>query len=146
IHVATVDHGLRPGSDREAAWVAARASELGLPHRVLPWVGPKPRTGRQDAARRARYALLAEHAGRLPPPVAIVVAHHLDDQAETLLMRLGRGSGLDGLAGMKPVRPHAGDDEYPRLPDGADIRIVRPFLAITKARLVATLRDRGLDW
>ena len=107
VHVATVDHGLRRGSADEAKWVALQAAAMGFPHHTLTWEGDKPATGRQAAAREARYGLLAGLIGHLslPTPAAIAVAHHRDDQAETVLMRLARGSGVDGLAGMLPSRP-----------------------------------------
>jgi tRNA(Ile)-lysidine synthase len=134
--VATVDHGLRSGSADEARWVGQQASRLGLAHTTLKWEGAKPATGKQVAARNARYALLVGLAASLPPPAAIVLAHHLDDQAETFLMRLARGSGVDGLSAMLPVRDLG--------PSG--IVAVRPFLEIEKARLVATLQAHGMGW
>ena len=139
IVVATVDHGLRPGSAAESRWVAEQAKAAGFEHRMLPWAGPKPSSGIQDAARVARYGLLASLVDResLPRPVGILLGHHLDDQAETFLMRLGRGSGLDGLAGMAEVRS---------LPNCYGIELVRPFLAIAKSRLVATLQAHGIAW
>lgn len=139
IIVATVDHGLRPHSQDEAAWVAGEARGLGLAHEVLTWRGTKPATGVQDAARSARYRLLSElgwrHGGA--GPVAIVAAHTEDDQAETFLMRLARGSGLDGLTGMSESRI---------LHPGASCRLVRPLLRISGGRLRATLQARGLAW
>jgi tRNA(Ile)-lysidine synthase len=136
IIVATVDHGLRPESAEEADWVREQAGRLGLAHETLRWEGPKPATGRQEAAREARYRLLEDLAARLPPPIAIVLAHHLDDQAETFLMRLARGSGVDGLSAMQPVR---------RLGTHG-IAVVRPFLDVAPLRLRATLLERGLAW
>ncbi len=138
VHVATVDHGLRPGSTDEAKWVAQQAAAMGFTHHVLTWEGDKPATGRQAAAREARYGLLAgliDHLS-LPTPAAIAVAHHRDDQAETVLMRLARGSGLDGLAGMLPSRPLT----------AVDCHLVRPFLDVDKVILLATLRARGIAW
>ena len=154
VHVATVDHRLRAGSADEAAWVACQATAMGFKHHALVWAGAKPATGRQQAARDARYRLLADLVASLSPaaldgqPVGIALAHHLDDQAETFIMRLQRGSGVDGLAGMKPMRGHAGS---PRFEDGRpglgpEIRIVRPFLAIAKSRLLATLQARNIPW
>src|SRR5690606_34220909 len=107
ILVITVDHGLRRESADEAAWVGREAQRLGLAHVVLRWTGVKPRTGIQEAARAARYDLICEHVGResLPEPRQVLLAHHLDDQAETVLMRLARGSGVDGLSGMREVEP-----------------------------------------
>jgi len=138
--VATVDHGLRPDSAREAAWVARQARRLGLRHETLRWSGAKPASGIQEAARRARYRMLAETCLLLAGggPSAVVTAHQQDDQVETFLMRLARGSGLDGLSGMPPVRGLAGRGSGPAL--------VRPLLAVPKARLTATLVERGLEW
>ena len=143
LSVATVDHGLRVDTAVEARWVAARAASLGLQHVTLTWHGEKPVTGVQDAARTARYRLLAGHARMLAcgqptaGPSVVAVAHHLDDQAETIMMRLARGSGLDGLAAM-PARRAIGR--------GESVDIVRPLLALPKARLVATLTSAGLAW
>ena len=135
--VATVDHGLRPESAAEAAAVGAAAVALGLAHETLAWSGDKPQTGVQAAARSARYALLRACAGRqVRQPAHILTAHTADDQAETLLMRLARGSGVDGLAAMRPERV---------LP-GSQIRHVRPLLDVPKVRLIATLRARGIGW
>jgi tRNA(Ile)-lysidine synthase len=134
--VATVDHGLRAGSAEEALWVASEAQRVGLGHTILRWEGPKPVTGKQAAAREARYRLLEGLAAGLPAPAAIVLAHHLDDQAETFLMRLARGSGVDGLSGMLPVRKIS----------RSGVLAVRPFLEIEKSRLVATLETRGIGW
>ncbi len=137
--VATVDHGLRDGSRDEAEWVAGQARACGLAHEILTWQGAKPATGVQDAARSARYRLLAElgwrHGGA--GPVAIVTAHTEDDQAETFLMRLARGSGLDGLTGMSESRI---------LHPGASCRLLRPLLRVSGSRLKATLQARGLKW
>lgn len=136
VDVATVDHGLRADSAQDADWVAARAKALGFAHTTLVWAGDKPATGIQERAREARYALLVAHAsGR--GPAAVVTAHTSDDQAETLLMRLARGSGLDGLAGMAPSRP--------LLPDGS-VHLVRPLLGLSKSALAATLTQRGGTW
>src|SRR5262249_54422743 len=90
--VATVDHGLRTGSRAEAKAVGAVARRLGLAHEILAWRGTKPKAGIEAAARSARYRLLADLAQRLGAE-AIATAHTLDDQAETVLMRLAAGSG-----------------------------------------------------
>ena len=95
--VLTVDHRLRPQSAREAQAVARRAQELGFRHATLVWEEEKPASGLQAAARGARYRLLADYAGR-HGITCLLTGHTADDQAETLLMRLTRGSGLDGLA------------------------------------------------
>ena len=131
--VFTVDHGLRPESGGEAVQVARLAEKLGLCHETLSWTGDKPKANLQAAAREARYRLLIDRAV-LSGLTAIVVAHHLEDQAETVLMRLARGSGVDGLAAMAQERPIGG------------VRLLRPFLDIPKARLVATLQAAGVGW
>ena len=136
VEVATVDHGLRSESAREADWVAGQAKVLGFRHTTLVWAGDKPGSGVQARAREARYALLVAHA-RDGVPAAVVTAHTADDQAETMLMRLGRGSGLDGLAGMASVRA--------LLPDGS-VQLVRPLLGVSKATLSRSLSDRGETW
>jgi tRNA(Ile)-lysidine synthase len=101
LRVATVDHGLRPGSGEEARAVAAFAEALGLRHDTLVWEGAKPRTRIQERAREVRYELLCALAERIGAD-CIATAHHADDQAETILFRLTRGSGVPGLAGMAP--------------------------------------------
>jgi tRNA(Ile)-lysidine synthase len=133
----TVDHGLRPESAAEAAAVGRLLKAAGIAHQVLPWQGAglvkKPGSSRQAAARAARYGLLlaaCEAAGIFH----LALAHHLEDQAETFLLRLGRGSGLDGLAAMAPVSETSG------------LRLLRPLLALPKVRLVATLEARHLAW
>ncbi len=131
LHVATVDHGLREASLHEAALVGAAATRLGLPHAVLPWLGPKPRTRIQERARSARYALLAEHA-RAIGSRHVLTAHHADDQAETVLFRLGRGSGPGGLAGMR---------RESRLEPG--LALVRPLLGCRKDDLLAVCKAAG---
>ncbi len=123
----TVDHGLRPEAGAEAYGVKRLARSLDLPHRTLRWTGPKPRTGLPAAARAARYRLLAQ-AARASGATHILTAHTRDDQAETLLMRMLRGSGIAGLAAM------ARESER----DG--LVLARPFLDISKSQLIATLR------
>ena len=128
----TIDHGLRAEARREAAMVKRLARSLGVSHRTLRWRGRKPRTGLQEAARYARYELLAQAASRAGF-AHILTAHTLDDQAETVLFRLARGSGIFGLTGMAHAAP---------LPlDGVrEIFLVRPLLHVAKARLIATLK------
>jgi tRNA(Ile)-lysidine synthase len=132
----TIDHGLRAEAAREALAVKRLARRLGVTHRILRWRGKKPKTGLQEAARAARYRLLGQAAADAGH-AHILTGHTLDDQAETVLFRLARGSGLVGLAGMANASP---------LPIGAD-RIgflLRPLLRIPKARLLATLRAAGI--
>jgi tRNA(Ile)-lysidine synthase len=128
----TIDHGLRAEAKAEAAAVKRLARQLNVPHRILRWRGLKPTSGLQEAARAARYGLLAQAAARAGL-AHVLTAHTLDDQAETVLFRLARGSGLAGLAGMAPVSliPGAHDDR---------IFLLRPLLAVPKSRLIATLR------
>jgi tRNA(Ile)-lysidine synthase len=130
IRVATVDHALRPESADEAAFVAREAALLSLPHRTLVWTGDKPATRIQEAAREARYRLLVQHA-REAGASHLVTAHTLDDQAETVMMRLSRGSGLSGLAGMRRERDRQG------------IRHGRPLLGLPKSILLESCRERG---
>jgi tRNA(Ile)-lysidine synthase len=122
----TIDHGLRPESAREALAVKRLARQLGIPHRTLLWRGPKPATGLQERARRERYRLLGE-AARRAKARCVLTAHTLDDQAETVLIRMARGSGMTGLAAMAAVTPTDG------------FFLVRPLLDVPKARLIATL-------
>ena len=128
----TVDHGLRKEAKREAAAVGRLARKLGIAHRTLRWSGTKPKTGLQAAARAARYRLLAG-AARKANAAHILTAHTRDDQAETVLIRMSRGSGVSGLAAMARISPLPGDGE-------GQIKLVRPLLDIPKARLIATLR------
>lgn len=137
---ATVDHGLRPGSAAEAKAVAQFARSLGIAHETLRWTGGKPVSGLQEKARLVRYRLLADVAERVGAE-HILTAHTLDDQAETVLLRLCRGSGVSGLAGMARVTPL-----YPLLggksgkPNPRKLLLVRPLLGIAKSRLIATLK------
>lgn len=137
----TVDHGLRPGSACEAAAAKRRAAALGLRHRTLRWRGDKPQSGVQEAAREARYALLGSAARRFGAP-AVATAHTLDDQAETVLFRLARGSGIAGLAGMAPrTQLMASGNTGPE-----PIALLRPLLRVPKARLTATLEAAGVPY
>ncbi len=126
----TVDHGLRKESKKEAGSVARLARKLGLAHRTIVWRGRKPAAGLQQAAREARYRLLAQ-AARAAGATHVLTAHTLDDQAETVLIRMSRGSGLTGLGAM---------GRFAALPGDAQLRLMRPLLDVPKARLIATLR------
>jgi len=128
----TIDHGLRKDSAREALAVKRLARTLNVEHRTLRWTGRKPKTGIQEAARNARYRLLAE-AAREAGARHLLTAHTLDDQAETVLFRMIRGSGISGLAGMSWF------DRVP-VPEGGGVSLVRPLLQVPKARLIATLK------
>ncbi|MEQ8354679.1 MAG: tRNA lysidine(34) synthetase TilS [Kiloniellaceae bacterium] len=131
--VFTVDHRLRQDSAAEAVWVGRVMKQRGIPHHTLRWRGVKPAAPRQAAARAARYDLLLK-ACETRGIFHLVFAHHLEDQAETFLLRLGRGSGLDGLAAMPAVSETSG------------LRLLRPLLGLPKARLRATLEAAGLTW
>ncbi len=134
IVVATVDHGLRDASAEEARWVRALALSRGYEHRLLRWCGAKPKTGLQSAARAARYRLLGMCVSELGGRTALVTAHTLDDQAETVLMRLGRGSGVDGLAAIAEAVELDG------------ICVHRPLLDVGRGALRDVLSGTGLDW
>lgn len=134
----TVDHGLRVEAAREAAGVRAWCEAIGVAHQTLYWEGDKPAAGLQAAARNARYRLLIEAAEKHQCN-ALLTAHTADDQAETLFMRLARGSGVSGLSAM--------DDESlaaagPRAP----IRILRPLLKESRAWVTAYLDQVGQDY
>lgn len=129
---ATVDHGLRPGSEAEAQAAGLAASALDIPHEILRWT----RQGGGNlmaAAREARLRLLADWAVR-HGLAAVLLGHTLDDQAETLLMRLNRGAGVDGLSAMAESREALG------------IAWLRPLLAVGRAELRHWLTARGLGW
>lgn len=126
---ATVDHRLRPGSTREAESVATLCTRFGIPHQLLTWEGWDGRGNLQAEARAARRNLLrswAEGAGL----AHVLLGHTADDQAETVLMNLARGSGVDGLSGMPAVQGP----------------FLRPLLAARRSDLRALLRARGVDW
>ncbi len=142
--VLTVDHGLRPTSADEARAVGASAVELGYRHATLTWDDPKPRSGIQAAARSARYRLMGGYM-RAHGIGLLLTAHTRDDQAETLLMRLARGSGLDGLAAMVPLSP-LGEHGPGDIAAGGGRWVGRPFLDVPKTCLRATLEERGIRW
>ena len=131
IEVATVDHGLRAGSREEAEQVGEWARALGFRCHILRWEGDKPTRRVQERAREARYALLAKCARDIGEDCAIVTAHHADDQAETILFRLTRGSGVAGLSGMARVSTRDG------------VRLLRPLLGLRKSDLEAIRAAAG---
>ena len=126
ISVLTVDHGLRPQAQAECASVVDWARALGLEAHILTWPGSKPASGLQAKAREMRYSLMRDWC-RAHGATLLVTAHTLEDQAETVLMRLARGSGITGLSGM-------------RADETADVLLERPLLTVTRAGLKATLR------
>jgi tRNA(Ile)-lysidine synthase len=127
VEAATVDHGLRVGSAAEAAFVAGLCRALGVPHAILS-AGMTETSNLQAAARVRRYALLGQWAEDVGAS-ALLTAHHADDQAETLVMRLLRGSGLSGLSGIRAVNPP----------------LVRPLLGWRRAELAEIVRAAGID-
>ena len=131
--VVTVDHGLRPEAAREAREVKRQATALALTHRTLRWRGAKPKTGLPAVARDARYRLLAQ-AARATGATHVLTAHTRDDQAETLLMRLLRGSGIAGLSAMARLTMRDG------------IVLARPLLDVPKSQLIATLKRASLGF
>ena len=134
VEAATIDHGLRTESRGEAEMVAGVCDRLGVPHAILTarW-SEIPETAIQERARKERYLLLgywAEERGI----DAIVTAHHAEDQAETVLMRLTRGAGVRGLAGIRPRS----------ISPGAHVRLVRPLLGWRRSELERVCGDAGV--
>src|SRR5205823_14734758 len=117
VQALIVDHALRPASADEAAVTRERLASLGIAAEILLWSGAKPMSGVQEAARQARYRLLFE-ACRRHGILHLLLAHHADDQAETVAMRAARNSGPDGLAGMAALVEHR------------DARLMRPMLGV----------------
>jgi len=140
VAVVHVDHGWRPDSAADAAWVEALARRLGLEFHLRSLLAP-PSGNREQWARQARYAyfeelIAASHAQR------VATAHTADDQAETVLLRLLRGAGPAGLAGILPAR---GGLETPA-GQAAAVTVIRPLLSVSRQELRAWLRTRGQDW
>lgn len=125
-----VDHGIRREAAEEAAAVARELHRHKIRHEILCFAGPKITGAIQAAARQARYALLSDWCVR-HSCLHLATAHHRDDQAETVLLRLARGSGVDGLAAMAPVT------------ETRELRLLRPLLDIPRERLRATVMGRG---
>ncbi len=129
----TVDHGLRPEAPREARRVGAWLTARGIDHHILSRPGVRPTSGLQEAARRLRYGLMTSWC-RESGVLHLLLAHNLEDQGETFLLRLGRGSGIDGLSAMAA------------LIETPEVRILRPLLAVERDRLRATLAGYRQDW
>jgi tRNA(Ile)-lysidine synthase len=130
IEVATVDHAMRASSREEAEAVGALARRLGLTHHLIEWRGEKPRSRIQERARAARYQLLGACAQEIGADF-LVTAHHGDDQAETVIFRLLRGSGIGGLRGMESAVANG------------RLTLARPLLGLRKAELVAFCQACG---
>lgn len=130
---ATVDHGLRPEAAEEARMVGREAATLRVPHDILAVSAPIEGASVQARAREGRYEALAAWAERRHA-MAIATAHHADDQAETFLMRASRGSGVTGLAAIRPATTISG------------AAVVRPLLSWRRAALRAIVRRAGLPF
>ena len=133
IEAATVDHGLRDGSADEARIVGEHCAGLGIVHSILTWEAPDTSGNLQDMARRARYRLLGDWA-RSRGMKSVAFGHTMDDQAETFLMRVARGAGIDGLCAMSSYRNEAG------------LTWLRPFLTARREELRDYLRSRNIQW
>jgi tRNA(Ile)-lysidine synthase len=136
--VLTVDHGLRQSSAKDARKVVAWAKQAGLSAQLLTWRGKKPKSGIEAAAREARYRLMGAWLVK-NKITTLFVGHSQDDQAETFLLRLARGSGLDGLAGMRARAP------WP-LPGFAELSLARPLLNLSRDQLRGHLKTLRLPW
>lgn len=136
VDVATVDHAFRQGSRAEAEGVAALCERLGVPHAILAIEWPTPPVSAvQEQARTARYAALGDWAQGAGLGT-IATGHHADDQAETLLMRLARGAGVRGLAGMRASAP---------VPGHTGLTLVRPLLGWRRTELAAVVAAAGIS-
>ena len=129
----TVDHGLRNDSATEAAQVHSWLKAHNIAHEILHWNGDKPSANIQAAARNARYGLLEDWC-TTHRVTHLLLGHHIDDQAETFLIRLGRGSGVDGLSAMQPV-VHRGS-----------LQLLRPLLYTSKAQLITYMQENNHEW
>ena len=133
LYAVTVDHGLRSEAREEARQVEAICVDLAVPHDTLLWREWDGKGNTQNAARNARYTLIADWA-RAKGIETVVLGHTQDDQAETFIMRLARASGVDGLSAMPMRRQHAG------------VTWLRPLLNVRRAALQSYLRDKGVQW
>lgn len=129
----TVDHQLREESKAEAEYVASVMNDFNVEHHILVWEGDKPRTGIEEAAREARYALLQDWC-RDNGVNVLAIAHHAKDQAETFFLRLQRGSGLFGLSGMQAVSQRG------------DLKVIRPLLHTDPKQLKDYLQSKNVEW
>ena len=129
----TVNHKLRPSADKEADYVAKIMQKHNIEHHILIWKGEKPLTGVEEAARLARYDLLENWCFKNGIKY-LATAHHLRDQAETFLMRLERGSGLEGLCSMREITTYK------------SIKILRPLLHTSPEFMENYLRARKINW
>lgn len=148
LHVAHVDHGLRPQSAAAARFVGGLAADLGLAFHATtldPVLLRADSSGLEAAARHARYTFLCQVARRIAPAgvqPCLAVAHHANDQAETILLRLLQGSGLRGLASLRPLSSAPIFTPAGEMP----VRLVRPLLAVSRDDILAYLARHNLTW
>lgn len=140
LYAVTVNHGLREASKKEALEVSNWLKKLNIRHEIINWIGKKPTSNIQDRAREARYNLINEWC-RSKEINHLFVAHHKDDQAETFLMRLFRGSGIDGLSAMNEVSSLCLEGH-----EKGNFKLYRPLLSVGKERLLKTLEKNGQSW
>jgi tRNA(Ile)-lysidine synthase len=136
--VLSVDHGLRKESAAQAKQVSRWAKALGLTCEILTVKSARPKSDIEAWARAARLSLMGARLTK-HRLTTLYLGHHEDDQAETFLLRLARGSGLDGLSAMQKLAP------FPH-PDFAELTVARPLLAVPRAALQAYLKARKQDW
>lgn len=129
----TVDHGLSEATSKAIAELSAQMASLNIFHVILPWLGDKPNSGIQAAARCERYRLLASYCADRGI-LHLLLGHQLEDQAETVLLRLGKGSDIRGAAAMAWVR------------ELAKVQLIRPLLGLSKQRLKVTCCKAGWKW
>lgn len=141
VYALIVDHGLRQGSAQEAELAQSRAKALGAKGHILKchWSEGAPKTGVQEKARNARYQLLGEACRELGVET-LLLGHNFDDQAETVLMRKGSGSGWRGLAGIKPK------SRAPIWPALQGVTVLRPLLSCGRIELRSYNKNNGLQW
>ena len=133
VTVLIVDHDLRKDSRKEANLVMRNAKKIGFKYKILKWRGLKPSSGIQEAARKARYDMMISWCEKNNVK-KLFLAHHLDDQVETFLMRLSKGSGIDGLSSMSKTSLKV------------NVNIIRPFLEIPKTKLVEIANSSNMKW
>ncbi|MFV0626746.1 MAG: tRNA lysidine(34) synthetase TilS [Alphaproteobacteria bacterium] len=129
----TVDHKLREDSAEEAKYVAKLMKQNSIEHHILIWEGEKPKTGIEEIARKIRYGLLQNFCEQNQVE-NLLIAHHKKDQAETFLMRLQRGSGVDGLSGIAEVS------------ELGKLKLIRPLLDFMPEELKNYLGSNKIEW
>jgi len=134
-----VDHGLRKESAKEARLTQSRAKKMGVKSHILKWTPTSVNSGLQEKARQARYGLMGAYCRQNGIP-SLMTAHHLGDQAETLIMRYDKGTDWRGAAGMN-------SEKYaPIWPELARVTLCRPLLSLTKNEILKYLKKNSLEW